>query len=686
MTSSEPEAASGTAEVAVFAGLRGPARTFSYAVPHELTLLPGHLVRVGLGRRTVPGVVIALDGAAATTRELRPIGALVHPLPLLRPHQLALARWIAERYRCALADAVRAMLPPALASRARAASLGAARGERSEPVFAIAPVGKEALAGDVRLGARQRLTLRALAAGAVSARDLLDAGASVEAARALARRGLVTMGRRAVRRIPAEFTLAEADRTREAPATPAQAAALVAITAALARGTPDTAGRSFLLHGVTGSGKTEVYLRATAAALARGDGVIVLVPEIVLTAQVVARFIARFGARIALLHSALSAGERFDEWRRVLDGAADVVIGSRSALFAPLERAGLVVVDEEQEPSYKQESDPRYHAVDAALALGRISGATVVLGSATPRVTTYHAARSGDLTLLALPERIGARPLPPTTVVDLRIELARGNRGTLSEALREALRRTVARGEQAMLYLNRRGFATVVLCRDCGYVVKCPACEIPYAYHVAAGQGGARPAGFLVCHRCGRRETAAPTVCPECGGVRIKQLGVGTQRVEEEVRAVVPRAAVIRLDRDALRAKGAHIAAYERMRSGDAQVIVGTQMLAKGFDLPLVALVGVVNADTVLNLPDFTAAERTFQLLTQVLGRSGRGTAGGHGILQTYLPEHYAIRASAAHDYIAFAEAELAGRRRFGYPPFGRLVALGTQAKKPETV
>jgi len=420
-----------------------------------------------------------------------------------------------------------------------------------------------------------------------------------------------------------------------------------------------------------------VYLRAATAALARGDGVIVLVPEIILTAQVVARFIARFGDRVALLHSALSPGERFDEWRRVLDGVADVVIGSRSALFAPLERVGLVVVDEEQEPSYKQESDPRYHAVDTALELGRITGAAVVLGSATPRVVTYEAARKGELASLALPERVGELLLPPTTVVDLRLELRTGNRGTLSQALREALQRTVAAGDQAILYLNRRGFATVVLCRDCGYVAKCPECEIPYAYHAD---------GALVCHRCGRRERSAPERCPACGSARIKQLGVGTQRVEEEVRAAVPRARVIRLDRDAIRAKGAHAAAYERMRSGDAQVIVGTQMLAKGFDLPRVTLVGVVNADTVLNLPDFTAAERTFQLLTQVLGRSGRGEAGGRGIVQTYLPEHYAIRAAAAHDYVAFAEAELEGRRRFGYPPFGRLALLSTQAKKLETV
>jgi primosomal protein N' (replication factor Y) len=659
-----------TAEVAVFAGVRGPTRTFSYLVPEGLDLLPGHLVRVGLGRRAVPGVVVSLDGAAAD-RELKAVDALVHPLPLLRPHQFALATWMAERYRCSLADAVRAMVPPALASRARSPRLSAARGERTEAVFSLEPAGREALTPGARLGARQLATLRALAAGAVTARDLAETGGSAVAARALAKRGLVLVGARAVRRIPAEFSLSEEDRARDLPATGPQAVAIGAITGALG------SGRGFLLHGVTASGKTEVYLRAATAALARGDGVIVLVPEIILTAQVVSRFIARFGDRVALLHSALSAGERFDEWRRVLDGVADVVVGSRSALFAPLQRVGLVVVDEEQEPSYKQESDPRYHAVDTAFELGRITGAAVVLGSATPRVVTYEAARKGELTPLSLPERVGELKMPPTTVVDLRLELRTGNRGTLSKALRDALQRTVAAGGQAILYLNRRGFATVVLCRDCGYVAKCPACEIPYAYHVE---------GALVCHRCGRREAKAPDRCPACGSARIKQLGVGTQRVEEEVRAAVPRARVIRLDRDAVRAKGAHAAAYERMRSGDAQVIVGTQMLAKGFDLPRVTLVGVVNADTILNLPDFTAAERTFQLLTQVLGRSGRGEAGGRGLVQTYLPEHYAIRAAAAHDYVLFAEAELEGRRRFGYPPFGRLALLSTQAKKIETV
>jgi primosomal protein N' (replication factor Y) len=659
-----------TAEVAVFAGLRGPARTFTYRIPDGLDVRPGHLVRAGFGARAVHGVVVALD--VPSDRELKPLDGLVHPIPLLSARQLALARWIAATYRCGLADAVRAMLPPALAARARG-GLPAARGERTEPVFAITPAGHTALAAmpAQKLGARQLVTLRALAAGAVTSADLADAGGTAAAATSLAARGLALRGTRGVRRVPVEFRLSEADLSKDMPATAPQAAAIAAVIGAL--GT----GRGFLLHGVTGSGKTEVYLRLTAEALARGQGAIVLVPEIALTAQVVARFVARFGERVALLHSALSAGERYDEWRRILDGVADVVVGSRSALFAPIEDLGLIVVDEEQEPSYKQESAPRYHAVDTALELGRLSGAAVVLGSATPRVVTYAAATAGDITLLPLPERVLDLPLPKTTVVDLRLELKANNRSTLSSALRKALIRTVAKGEQAILYLNRRGFATVVLCRDCGYVVPCPACEIPFALHAD---------GRLVCHRCGREEPRAPAVCPRCGSARIRHLGVGTQRVEEDVRAAVPKARLARLDRDAVKAKGAHAAMYERMRSGQAQVIVGTQMVAKGFDLPGVSLVGVVNADTQLNLPDYTAAERTFELLTQVLGRSGRGDVGGEGILQTYLPEHYAIVAAAAHDYKTFAEHELRARRHFGYPPFGRLVLLQTSAAKEATV
>ncbi len=590
-----------TAEVAVFSGVRGAARTFTYTIPDGVDAAVGQLVRVPIGARAAGGVVVATD-VPAPSQVMREIVAVVDPDPVLRPHQIELARWIAERYRCALADAVRVMVPPGLVRRART---------------------------PVRARARAR-------------------------------------------RIPGELAIAEEDAAREAEATAAQAAGLAAIERSL-----DAGGEAFLLHGVTGSGKTEVYLRAAEMALARGRAVITLVPEIALATQVVARFVARFGERVALLHSALSEGERLDEWRRARSGEADVVVGSRSALFAPLAAPGLIVVDEEQEPSYKQESDPRYHAVDAALALGRIAGATVILGSATPRVTTHYAATADRaLRLLTLPERVSELPLPPTTVVDLRLELKAGNRSTLSRALRIALVDVVGRGEQAILYLNRRGYATVVLCRDCGYVVPCPACDIPFTYHVE---------GRLVCHRCGR-QGAPPDRCPRCAGARIRHLGVGTQRVEDDVRAAVPAARILRLDRDAVRRKGAHAAAFELMRSGRAQVIVGTQMVAKGFDLPGVTLVGVVNADTVLNLPDHTAAERTFQLLTQVLGRSGRGSGGGRGIVQTYLPEHYAIRAAAKHDYTAFADAELAARRRFGHPPFARLALLQTAAKQEATV
>ena len=660
-----------TAEVAVFAGLRGPPRTFTYSVPDGLEVRVGHLVRAGLGARAVHGVVVGVGQPADRDVALKALDGLVHPVPLLSDRQLALARWMAATYRCGLADAVRAMLPPALAARSRG-GLPTARGERTEPIFSITPDGQAVLVGGVpRLGARQLATLRALLSGALTGADLAEAGGSAEAAKSLAARGLAFRGSRGVRRVPVEFRLTEADAARDAAATEAQRPAIAAIIAAI--GT----GRGFLLHGVTGSGKTEVYLRAATEALARGFGVIVLVPEIALTAQVVARFVARFGDRVALLHSHLSAGERYDEWRRVLDGTAQVVVGSRSALFAPIERPGLVIVDEEQEPSYKQESAPRYHAVDAALELGRLTGAAVVLGTATPRIVTYAAAKAGSLSLLSMPDRVLDLPMPRTTVVDLRLELKANNRSTLSAALRTALQRTVAKGEQAILYLNRRGFATVVLCRDCGYVVPCPACEIPFALH-AAGQ--------LVCHRCGREEPHAPTACPKCGSSRIRHLGVGTQRVEEDVRAAVPNARVVRLDRDAVKAKGAHAAMFERMRSGQAQVIVGTQMIAKGFDLPGVSLVGVVNADTQLNLPDFTSAERTFQLLTQVLGRSGRGAVGGEGLLQTYLPDHYAIRAAAAHDYATFAEHELRARKRFGYPPYGRLVLLQTSAAREATV
>jgi primosomal protein N' (replication factor Y) len=455
-----------------------------------------------------------------------------------------------------------------------------------------------------------------------------------------------------------------------------------------------------LLHGITGSGKTELYLRAVQAALAAGRRAIVLVPEISLTPQTVRRFEARFPGRVAVMHSQLSLGQRYAAWDAVRRGDADVVIGSRLALFAPVSRLGLIVLDEAHDGSYKQSEPiplPAYHARDVAIELGRMTGAAVLLGTATPDLETYLRARQDVYHLLELPRRIlpprtgaaasipdqrrGELPtLPPVQIVDLRQELRAGNRGILSRALHDALRQTLDAGEQAILFLNRRGTATFVLCRDCGYVVLCPNCDVPLTFHQAIPQGRIPPSerasrtGLLVCHHCNRREPS-PTKCPQCESSRIRYFGLGTERVEETIRQLFPRARMLRWDRDT--ASGLdHERFLQAFIDRRADVLIGTQMIAKGLDLPFVTLVGVASADTALHLPDFRAAERTFQLLTQVAGRAGRSRLGGRVIVQTYNPEHYAIQAASRHDYAGFFERELAYRRRLDYPPFCRLVAL----------
>ena len=463
----------------------------------------------------------------------------------------------------------------------------------------------------------------------------------------------------------------------------------------------EASGLVALLHGVTGSGKTEIYLRAVEAALARGRRAIVLVPEISLTAQTVRRFEARFPGRVALMHSQLSQGQRYAAWDRVRSGEADVVIGSRLALFAPLSRLGLVVVDEVHDGSYKQTEPiplPAYHARDVAVALGRLTGATVLLGSATPDLESYYRARQGIYQLFELPQRIvvPARRetrgivtagLPPVRIVDLRQELQAGNRSIFSRALQEGLRQTLDAGEQAILFLNRRGAATFVLCRDCGYVARCPNCHVPLTYHHPRPGSGASPTGRtaqaerLVCHRCNHREPA-PAQCPACGGWHIRHFGLGTERVEETVREFFPDARLLRWDRDT--ASGLdHERFLQAFVDHRADVLIGTQMIAKGLDLPLVTLVGVISADTALHLPDFRAAERTFQLLTQVAGRAGRSRRGGRVLIQTYNPEHYAIQAASRHDYAAFYQQELSYRRQLGYPPHSRLVALRFSDRDP---
>ncbi len=434
---------------------------------------------------------------------------------------------------------------------------------------------------------------------------------------------------------------------------------------------PPSSPSVFLLRGVTGSGKTEVYLQALAQAVRLGKRGIVLVPEIALTPQTIERFASRFPHKVAVLHSQLSLGEQFDEWQRIKNGEFDVVIGPRSALFAPQPELGLIVIDEEHEWTYKQhDTSPRYHARSVALKLAELTGAVMILGSATPDVETFYYAKMGDYRLLELPERVTPREgstLPGVEVIDLREELKAGNRSLFSRSLSQAIAEAVYNKEQVILFLNRRGAATFVQCRSCGLVLRCRRCEVALTYHLAEE--------VLVCHQCNYK-IPVPQICPQCLSYRIKFLGIGTQKLEQEAGFAFPQARLLRWDSDVTRRKRAHQEILSKFRAHEADILIGTQMVAKGLDLPLVTLVGVVSADTALNLPDFRAGEKTFQLLSQVAGRAGRGIWGGRVIIQTYSPEHYAIKAASKHDYTSFYEREIAYRRQLRYPPFCQLVRL----------
>ena len=450
-----------------------------------------------------------------------------------------------------------------------------------------------------------------------------------------------------------------------------QSDAVASITAAL--DDPSVLPRGFLLHGVTGSGKTEVYLRAIAHAVGRGQKAIYLVPEIALTPQTVGIMNDRFPGRVAVLHHRLTERQRFEQWWNIRDGLADVIVGPRSALFAPTVNPGIIVVDEEHEPAYKQdEHPPYYHARDAALALARRSGAVVVMGSATPDVSTYYEATRGRHHLLRLPERAPrpdgvATPLPDVSVVDMRRELREGNRSVFSCSLTDALDATIAAGQQAILFLNRRGSAAFMQCRDCGYVINCSRCSVSYAFHRATGR--------LICHYC-NRQRRLPRACPQCRGGRIREMGAGTETITSELQTRYPGVTVERWDSDSVRNPAELEAAMERLANGQAQILVGTQMVARGLDLPNVTLSAVILADLGLNLPDFRAGERAFALLCQVAGRSGRGHEPGRAIIQTYQPDHYAITAAANQDYATFYGIEIAARQLQGNPPFNRLAQI----------
>ncbi len=630
-------------------------KLFTYGVPSSIehVLVPGARVVVPFGPRVTVGYCAELVDTSDVPG-IRNIIRVLDETPLLDEKMLRVTRWVAERYACSWGEALEAALP---------AGVRHGTGERLPRLLALAVPADEARekAGKARAQAKI-VSFFQEKGGAYVATDLEKlVPCSRGPINALVEKGVLKeVKERPLERRP----LGTGHRL-----TDEQQKALDHILQGVGRDEPSTV----LLHGVTGSGKTEVYLRAIAEVVTRGRQAIVLVPEISLTPQTVERFSERF-ERVAVLHSKLTSGQRYQEWKRIRDGGADVVIGARSAVFAPVRDLGLVVIDEEHENTFKQDTVPRYHARDVALERARIENAVVVLSSATPSLESFHVSKER----LVLSRRVAGGKLPPAEIVDMREEKAWAKRPVLfSRKLVTVVKQALAAKNQVMLFLNRRGFSTVVRCPRCGHVLRCVNCEISMTYHKAASRA--------VCHYCGS-ETDPPSACPECGFAGVKYMGVGTEKVAAAAEKVWDRAVVRRMDSDTMKKRTALGELLSAFRAGEVDILVGTQMIAKGHDFPNVTVVGIVDADTILTFPDFRAAERTFQLACQVAGRAGRSEKGGHVVIQTDNPEHYAIRYAAVYDFDGFAHEELAARKDLGYPPFGRLARLLCSGEDEERV
>ena len=713
-------------------------RPFTYRVPRRLRsqVAPGSYVLVPFGKQNLPGFVLGSEDEPPEA-ELKEILDALAPEPLIDEDQLQLARWVAQRYMAPLLDAVRLVTPPGATRQIRRTVrlVGPAlepeeleqwkkrAPARARVIEALQACGGEASVGELERRTRRKVSsvLRALREKglvedrralqpptarertelvvrllrndlftadeiaalekraprrAAAVRALREAGGeltrgeleergkiALAALRALEEQGWIALEERSVQRDPLAWHEPSTSGPAPTELSGAQQAALDVI-----RGQVEQRRIGpVLLHGVTGSGKTEVYLRAMAQVVAEGRGAIMLVPEIALTPQLVARFRQQFPDELVLLHSGLSAGERFDGWERLRRGEASVCVGARSAVFGPVANIGLIVVDEEQEAAYKQEQSPRYDARTVAERRAEAHGATLVFGSATPSVEAYYAATEGKTSVLAeLPERIDGRPLPEVEIIDMRE--ARDEEDPdwpFSPLLEEWIEATLDAGEQVILLLNRRGFSTFVLCRECGASLRCPDCDVSLTFHFRTKQ--------MRCHHCDYARPV-PEVCDACEGVDVGFLGTGTEKLEDQVRRRFAAARPLRLDSDVTTRKGAHARILGEFASGEANVLLGTQMVAKGLDFPGVTLVGVISGDTGLSFPDFRAAERTFQLITQAAGRAGRGDRPGRVVIQTFNPDHYAITAASEHDYNAFFEIELDSRRGLTYPPFAVLI------------
>jgi primosomal protein N' (replication factor Y) (superfamily II helicase) len=642
----------------------------TYAVPPHFPDPPvGARVLVPLGKRLVTGCVTANDDGAANidSRAIKDIADVFDDRPFLPDEIVRLASWVAGYYACGIGEAIAAAMPPRATGRAsafrtlRMAALTAQGIEVAEDGPSAAAIG---------LSPRQREAVARLrgAPDGIATAALARCGVRGPMLSRLIGLGLVALRQETVERDPHPANALDGPPASDLVLTGEQDQALSRLTA-LADGNFHTA----LLHGVTGSGKTEIYLRLADAVRAHGRGVLMLVPEIALTPAVAGRFRGAFGDRVAIQHSGLSDGERHDQWHRIRRGDVDIVVGTRSAVFAPVPRLGLVVVDEEHDSSYKQEESPRYNGRDVAILRGRETGALVVLGSATPSLETYQNAFNGRYELVKLDRRVQDRPLADVRIVDMREEYAAvGPDAILSRILCEALEARLTAREQAMVLLNRRGFAPTMLCRQCGATLECPNCSLSLTIHRAERRAR--------CHYC-NYSIQIPKACLQCSGPYLEQIGFGTERIEAEIAALFPHARVARVDRDTMRRRGAIGAMLRRFSAGEIDVLVGTQMIAKGHDFPRVTLVGVISADVGLGVADFRAGERTFQLLTQVAGRAGRGEIRGEAIVQTLFPNHYSIRHACRQDYKAFFEEEIGFRRAMRYPPAVALINAVVKGK-----
>jgi len=627
-------------------------REFDYRIPAHLqsSIHVGSQVVVPFHSRELRGFVVGLANHSAFGDKLKEIAGVVGEKPLIPDPIMKLAYWIADYYCAPIEAAVRTVLPSAVRKR----------GARHKKQLVVS------LTGNIpeKISVKQDEVFQALEKhGQMTMSELKErTGCSDSPIRTLEKHGLVKIEESTILRDP--HAGLELLRTQPFDLMVEQQTALDAISASMEKEKPGTV----LLHGVTGSGKTEVYLQAIQRALDKGQGAIVLVPEISLTPQTVDRFRSRFGDCVAVLHSSLSDGERHDEWHRIRNGEARIAIGARSALFAPIENLGLIVVDEEHEPTYKQEESPRYNARDAAVMRGHLENCCVVLGSATPALESFNNVREGRYELAEMLMRVDDRSMPLMRVVDMRIEAEKEGRPHIFSAeLVQAIYERLNCNEQVILFLNRRGFSSSLQCEQCGYVAECGECSVSMTYHKRAHK--------LLCHICGT-ESTVPDRCPECGDPDFKYAGMGTERIEEVLEKLCPKAKVARMDSDTMRKKDSYRTVLDKFRTGKIDILLGTQMIAKGLDFPNVTLVGVLYADMSLHMPDFRAGERTFQLLTQVAGRAGRGEKAGEVIVQAYTPHHPAIQAARNLDYAGFCSQDLEFRKELSYPPFSHLVLL----------